>query len=90
MSTRILNNININIQIFTVGFREAGFLPRELDLAFVEQENGFDQELSLYVDEEFAQQACGFIDEEVSITNAKEVYSCLVQFLEENQVRVWQ
>ena len=64
--------------------------PLNGDLTFIEQENRFDQELPLYVDEEFAEQASRFIDEEVSITNAKEVYSCLVQFLEENQVRVWQ
>ena len=77
-------NINIYIKIYTVGFREAGYQPREHDLAFIEQENGFDQAIPLYVNE-----ASGFIDEEISITNAKEVYSCLVQFLEESQVCIW-
>jgi hypothetical protein len=71
--------------VYTIGFREAGFQPTEDDMAFIEQENGFDQPLPMYIDEDFAEQANTFVDETISITNAREVYTCLVQFMESSQ-----
>ena len=65
-----------------LGFRDTGFQPTEGDLAFIEMENGFLQPFPPYVDEDFAQKANAFTDEAISITNAREVYTFLVQFME--------
>ena len=77
-----MHNNFILLRTYLLGFREAGFQPTEGDLAFIEHENGFFQQLPPYVDEDFTQKANAFTDEAISITNARQVYTFLVQFME--------
>ena len=67
------------------GFCNAGFEPSDEDINFLEDENGLNRPIPAYInDENFNGLANDFLDEPVTLTNAKEVYTCLVQFMEIN------
>ena len=70
---------------FFSGFRNAGFQPNDNDISSLVEENGFNKPIPHFMNNErFVGLANEFLDEPVTITNAKEVYTCLVQFMETN------
>ena len=71
--------------LFLSGFRYAGFQPSDEDISLLEEENGLNVPIPHYInDEHFVALANEFFDEPVTINNAKEAYTCLVQFMETN------
>ena len=69
------------IAVFS-GFCNAGFQPSDNDISSLVEENGFNEPIPHFINNErFVGLANEFLD---TITNAKEVYTCLVQFMETN------
>ena len=71
--------------MFFKGFRNAGFQPLDEDIHVIKEENGFERPIPFYIENErLIDLADGFMDEPININNAKEVYTCLVQYLDMN------
>ena len=63
----------------------SGFQPSDEDVSLLEEENGVNVPIPHYInDKHFVGLANEFFDEPVTINNAKEAYTCLVQLMETN------
>ena len=76
---------SVQISCFLKAFVMQDFKPLDEDIHVIKEENGFERPIPFYIDNErLIDLADGFMDEPININNAKEVYTCLVQYLDMN------